>query len=118
MKKHQKDFLARHGDPEHLDKLIDNPNLRWKVAGFAQNLTAEQLDKLVNDSNDLVRANVANQRNLTGDQVEKLVNDPDNLVRVNITQHPKTTKEQLEKLAKDKSLWVGNTALDRLESFE
>lgn len=99
------------GQKHHLDKIVNDPD--WRVrAEVARRGFKEHLDKLVNDPDVIVRAEVADAGH--PEHLDKLVNDPNENVRW-VVATKTMDREHLKKLASDEDVGVGYRARMRLK---
>ena len=101
--------------PKDEKKLFDGSLARkYKKARDAAT-TAEELERLSKDDDDVVRYSVAGNSNTCAKTLERLSDDTENFVRFNVVENPHTSKEILEKLANDDDKFIKNIALKKLK---
>lgn len=98
--KHFHDLLKRNPELEKIHAVTDTNHYKTQKATNPK-ATKEDLDKLVNDKDDLIRQHVAANKNATKEHLDKLVNDKDSSVRMRVVTHKNATKEHLNKLSND-----------------
>jgi hypothetical protein len=102
------------GHPAHEDKFTSHsdPNIRAKVASYSRKKST--LDKLVNDPDENVRANVAARQNIG--HLDKLIKDPSARVRKAVAGYgsPNHAKELLN----DKNEDVRKTAKTSVDFYK
>lgn len=77
MKKHQYEFLATHGDADHLHEVVDSGSTHHKnKATWNSSFNQEHVDKVINDPDVNVRKALAkSQAPMTPENLEKLLGD-------------------------------------------
>jgi len=68
----------------------------------------EEIDKLVEDD-DWISKDY---------DLDKLINDPDDLVRYLASKHPNISIEQLERLTEDSNINISNFVKEKLKNFK
>ena len=109
-----KEFLAKYGSKEHIDKIIDSGD-KESIEMISKSPTThvDHLDKLINHLDTWIRYGVAKNPAATKEQLDKLIKDNDD-VRSGVVQNPNATKEHLEKLSTDSVPYTKILALEKL----
>ena len=79
-----KHFIAKFGSPKMQDKLVNDPNYDVR-ADVAEHGNDEHRDKLVDDPDEYVRRVVAEHGN--NSHRDKLINDPDVYIRIAVARN-------------------------------
>lgn len=107
MKKHQKEFLAIHGTPDHVNLSFNDPkeHIREKSA-MSPFLSPENVKRAVEHSSWRTRYKVAGNPNLSQDQIKQLSLDPVWDVRHRLSLRKDIPSETIETFLNDEHPYV------------